>query len=298
MVEPGIPALGGLRRRRPPRQPGDLDLPQETDLEAYNLHLDANTSHEEEACARSTAATTPRCCVACNTPAAWPRVRSSSSAGRASRPPLPAAYAVALPDRSLLPLLKTAQRVVVVEASAGQLEDELRLALSHARVPLPPIQRVGVWGACCPRRPRSWPAPLRPDRPRGGLRMTAPSSTEQFTRHAHGEGLRARARTTARAAATAWSTSTWPRRSRSSASRTARSGFPRSAAACSCTTTSTSATPRPRMAAHPRWRSGQKIANPNSIVISYQGDGDLASIGTRRDRCRPRSSASRSASSS
>jgi pyruvate/2-oxoacid:ferredoxin oxidoreductase alpha subunit len=36
------------------------------------------------------------------------------------------------PIRALLPLLGTAKRLVVVEASDGQLEDELRLALSHA----------------------------------------------------------------------------------------------------------------------------------------------------------------------
>jgi pyruvate/2-oxoacid:ferredoxin oxidoreductase alpha subunit len=36
------------------------------------------------------------------------------------------------PVRHLLPLLGHVRRVVVVEASDGQLEDELRLALSHA----------------------------------------------------------------------------------------------------------------------------------------------------------------------
>ena len=36
------------------------------------------------------------------------------------------------PVKALLPLLGEARRIVVVEASAGQLEDELRLALSHA----------------------------------------------------------------------------------------------------------------------------------------------------------------------
>jgi pyruvate/2-oxoacid:ferredoxin oxidoreductase alpha subunit len=38
------------------------------------------------------------------------------------------------PIRLLKPLLRRGQRVVVVEASSGQLEDELRLALSHAEV--------------------------------------------------------------------------------------------------------------------------------------------------------------------
>ena len=36
------------------------------------------------------------------------------------------------PIEQLLPVLDRARRLVVVEASDGQLEDELRLALSHA----------------------------------------------------------------------------------------------------------------------------------------------------------------------
>ncbi len=39
------------------------------------------------------------------------------------------------PVRHLVPLLDRARRIVVVEASDGQLENEMRLALSHARVP-------------------------------------------------------------------------------------------------------------------------------------------------------------------
>jgi pyruvate/2-oxoacid:ferredoxin oxidoreductase alpha subunit len=51
------------------------------------------------------------------------------------------------PIGALLPLLPHARRIVVVEASPGQLEDELRLALSHADVHRHPeiasIQRYG-----------------------------------------------------------------------------------------------------------------------------------------------------------
>jgi pyruvate/2-oxoacid:ferredoxin oxidoreductase alpha subunit len=38
------------------------------------------------------------------------------------------------PIEALRPIARKARRFVVVEASAGQLEDELRLALSHAAV--------------------------------------------------------------------------------------------------------------------------------------------------------------------
>ncbi|HSR14756.1 MAG TPA: 3-methyl-2-oxobutanoate dehydrogenase subunit VorB, partial [Gemmatimonadales bacterium] len=51
------------------------------------------------------------------------------------------------PIDSLMPLLRQTRRIVVVEASAGQLEDELRLALSHAGVADPPaishVRRMG-----------------------------------------------------------------------------------------------------------------------------------------------------------
>ena len=44
-------------------------------------------------------------------------------------------------------LLDRVERLVVVEASSGQLEDELRLALSHADVHAPPpmshVRRMG-----------------------------------------------------------------------------------------------------------------------------------------------------------
>ena len=51
------------------------------------------------------------------------------------------------PITQLLPLLPHTRRIVMVEASAGQLEDEVRLALSHAGVHAPPpidhVRRMG-----------------------------------------------------------------------------------------------------------------------------------------------------------
>jgi pyruvate/2-oxoacid:ferredoxin oxidoreductase alpha subunit/NAD-dependent dihydropyrimidine dehydrogenase PreA subunit len=89
--------------------------------------------------------------VACNTPAqiAKGAVRSLRAEGiRAGlfRPqtiwPFPA--------RALLPLLRRARRIVVVEASDGQLEDELRLALSHAGAPPVEIGHVRRLGGNLP----------------------------------------------------------------------------------------------------------------------------------------------------
>jgi pyruvate/2-oxoacid:ferredoxin oxidoreductase alpha subunit/NAD-dependent dihydropyrimidine dehydrogenase PreA subunit len=54
------------------------------------------------------------------------------------------------PIDALLPLLPRTRRIVVVEASPGQLEDELRLALSHAGVGSPPIEHVRRMGGVLP----------------------------------------------------------------------------------------------------------------------------------------------------
>ncbi|HEX9164807.1 MAG TPA: hypothetical protein VF862_02785, partial [Gemmatimonadales bacterium] len=54
------------------------------------------------------------------------------------------------PIERLLPLLPNVRQLVVVEASAGQLEDELRLALSHAGVHPPPIAQVRRQGGILP----------------------------------------------------------------------------------------------------------------------------------------------------
>ena len=54
------------------------------------------------------------------------------------------------PIDALKPLLPKARRLVVVEASAGQLEDELRLALSKAGVAPPPIESVRHGGGILP----------------------------------------------------------------------------------------------------------------------------------------------------
>ena len=55
------------------------------------------------------------------------------------------------PIDALLPLLPHVQRIVVVEASPGQLEDELRLALSKAGVFKPPlIEHVRRYGGVLP----------------------------------------------------------------------------------------------------------------------------------------------------
>jgi pyruvate/2-oxoacid:ferredoxin oxidoreductase alpha subunit/NAD-dependent dihydropyrimidine dehydrogenase PreA subunit len=74
--------------------------------------------------------------VACNTPSqiakgAVESLRREGIAAGLFRPQTVWPF----PVRQLAPLLDRARRIVVVEASDGQLEDEMRLALSRARVP-------------------------------------------------------------------------------------------------------------------------------------------------------------------
>jgi pyruvate/2-oxoacid:ferredoxin oxidoreductase alpha subunit/NAD-dependent dihydropyrimidine dehydrogenase PreA subunit len=74
--------------------------------------------------------------VACNTPSqiakgAVEALRGEGIAAGLFRPQTVWPF----PIRHLAPLLERARRLVVVEASNGQLEDELRLALSRAKVP-------------------------------------------------------------------------------------------------------------------------------------------------------------------
>jgi pyruvate/2-oxoacid:ferredoxin oxidoreductase alpha subunit len=56
------------------------------------------------------------------------------------------------PIQALAPLLPGAERVVVVEASSGQLEDELRLAVSKAGLATPLIDNVRHRGGVLPQQ--------------------------------------------------------------------------------------------------------------------------------------------------
>jgi pyruvate/2-oxoacid:ferredoxin oxidoreductase alpha subunit len=90
--------------------------------------------------------------VACNTPARMGKgavrvLRARGVRAGLFRPQTLWPFPISL----LEPLLERLRRIVVVEASAGQLEDELRLALSHAGVGHPPaIARVNRFGGILP----------------------------------------------------------------------------------------------------------------------------------------------------
>lgn len=128
----------------------------EVDLEQHNIHL--NRKYE-----RMRAEAMAECfmcddaeviVVACNTPARMAKgaveaLRSEGVKAGLFRPQTLWPF----PIDPFLALLPHARRIVVVEASAGQLEDELRLALSHADARgVPPIESVRHYGGILPQQ--------------------------------------------------------------------------------------------------------------------------------------------------
>ena len=150
LVKPGIPAWAVWGDRMHRRNLICSLFLNETDLEAHNRHLIDKYAHMQS----EAMADLFQCddadvvIVACNTPArmvkgAVQTLRSEGVRAGLFRPQTLWPF----PIDALLPLLPRARHLVVVEASPGQLEDEVRLALSRADVHRPPaitsIQRYG-----------------------------------------------------------------------------------------------------------------------------------------------------------
>ena len=154
MVEPGIPewAVYGDRSHRR-NLICSINL-SELGLEQHNADLNAKYARITAAEQR---AELHRCddadivLVACNTPAqlakgAVKELRDKGLKVGLFRP----VTLWPFPIESLRPLLDHAGHLVVVEASSGQLEDELRLALSHAGAQPPPMSHVRRMGGILP----------------------------------------------------------------------------------------------------------------------------------------------------
>ncbi len=156
MTKPGLPAWAVY---------GDLEHRSnlicsiyltETILEAHNIHLNAKyaamTAAEQRAdCYRCDDAEV--LLVACNTPARMAKGAVEELRGQGVKAGLFRPITLwPFPIDSLTALLPRVQRIVVVEASPGQLEDELRLALSHADVPTRPITSVRRFGGILPQQ--------------------------------------------------------------------------------------------------------------------------------------------------
>jgi pyruvate/2-oxoacid:ferredoxin oxidoreductase alpha subunit/NAD-dependent dihydropyrimidine dehydrogenase PreA subunit len=151
MLKPGIPewAVWGDAPHR-----GNLICSiylDEGDLEAHNRYLNRKYDRmiaEEQRADLFQCDDADTLIVACNTPAQMAKGAVRQLRERGVRAGLFRPVTLwPFPIAKLLPLLPRVERIVVVEASAGQLEDELRLALSHAGVHAPPpiahVRRMG-----------------------------------------------------------------------------------------------------------------------------------------------------------
>lgn len=157
LLKPGIPswAVWGDRAHRANLM-CSIFL-NEPDLEAHNLRLNQKYERMVEAEQR---ADLFRCedaevlVVACNTPSQMAKAAVQALRDQGVRVGLFRPVTLwPFPIRDLLPLLERVERVVVVEASSGQLEDELRLALSHAGVTRPPtLEHVRRMGGVLPQQ--------------------------------------------------------------------------------------------------------------------------------------------------
>ena len=154
MTKPGLPAwaVWGDREHRP-NLINSIYI-AEADLEVHNHHLNAKYA---AMAAIEQRADLYRCedaevlLVACNTPARMAKgavedLRAQGVKAGLFRP----ITLWPFPVDALKPLMAGVKRIVVVEASPGQLEDELRLALSHASLPTPPISSVHRYGGILP----------------------------------------------------------------------------------------------------------------------------------------------------
>jgi pyruvate/2-oxoacid:ferredoxin oxidoreductase alpha subunit/NAD-dependent dihydropyrimidine dehydrogenase PreA subunit len=157
MVEPGLPAwaVAGDEAHR-----GNLITSialAEPDLERVNVLLNEKYARMTE---REQRADLYRCedadwlLVACNTPARM--AKGAVEALRAEGVKAGLFRPVSLwpfPARALAPLLARGRGLVMVEAGPGQLEDELRLALSHQGIDLPqPVHRIQRYGGMLPQQ--------------------------------------------------------------------------------------------------------------------------------------------------
>lgn len=127
---------------------------EESDLEKHNIKLNAKydlIAKNEQRADLFYADDAEVLIVACNTPArtakgAVQALRNEGIKAGLFRPITVWPFPIDL----LRKPLQTVKRIVVVEASNGQLEDELRLAISKAGLNLPPIDHVRHFGGILP----------------------------------------------------------------------------------------------------------------------------------------------------
>lgn len=156
IVRPGLPgwAVYGDRAHRA-NLISSIHL-SEADLEAHNVRLVEKYERMARAEQRADlfeAIDAEVLLVACNTPArlakgAVSELRRQGVQAGLFRP----VTLWPFPIDALRPLLRPDVRILVVEASHGQIEDDLRLALSHAGIHQPAIDHLRHYGGVLPRQ--------------------------------------------------------------------------------------------------------------------------------------------------
>ncbi|MFN7941408.1 MAG: 3-methyl-2-oxobutanoate dehydrogenase subunit VorB [Thermoanaerobaculia bacterium] len=154
-VKPGLPAWAVSGDREHRRNLICSIYLAEADLEQHNLRLNekyARISEAEQRAERYRCDDAEVVLVACNTPARMAKGAVEVLRAQGVRAGLFRPITLwPFPIRQLAPIARQAQRLVVVEASPGQLEDELRLALSRAEVPLRArIESIERYGGVLP----------------------------------------------------------------------------------------------------------------------------------------------------
>jgi pyruvate/2-oxoacid:ferredoxin oxidoreductase alpha subunit len=157
MIKPGIPkwAVNGDKDHR-----GNLISSiflAEQDLEAHNVYLNdkyRQMAENESRCETFMAEDAEILVVACNTPARASKGAVQDLRRQGIKAGLFRPITVwPFPVKQLMKELPHVKHLVVVEASSGQLEDEVRLALSQAGVTaLPSISSVRRFGGMLPQQ--------------------------------------------------------------------------------------------------------------------------------------------------
>lgn len=154
MVEPGLPgwAVWGDAAHRH-NLISSIYL-AEPDLEQHNLRLNAKYERMRRTEQRSRTfhlGDADTMIVACNTPARMAKGAIEILRAEGHKVGLFTPLTLwPFPIDALKPIAQRISRIIVVEGSAGQLEDEMRLALSHAGVTAPSIHHLRRMGGVVP----------------------------------------------------------------------------------------------------------------------------------------------------
>ncbi len=157
MIQPGLPewAVYGDEAHRRNLMTSILLI--EPDLEAHNIHLNekyARMTREEQRAELFNCDDADWVIVACNTPARMAQAAVQQLRDAGIRVGLFRPITLwPFPIDALMPLMQSVKGLVIVEAGSGQLEDELRLAVSYADGrALPPVHHLQHFGGVLPQQ--------------------------------------------------------------------------------------------------------------------------------------------------